>query len=191
LLQRGRQTTGMIRGRQRSWEATSATASGAAERTTIEGVAAAESKAISATTARTDITNAAAQAGAKAYQAVVGIPIIGPILAPAAAAVAFAGVEAFGGDVASASGGWERVPADDAPALLHRNEMVLPANLAERVRGMTEGGGQGGSQVVHQHNYHFQTPDARSFEQWLRRGGGTALARYAAGAGKNSPLTRT
>jgi len=122
---------------------------------------------------------------------VVGIPIIGPILAPAAAAVAFAGVEAFGGDVASASGGWERVPADDAPALLHRNEMVLPANLAERVRGMTEGGGQGGSQVVHQHNYHFQTPDARSFEQWLRRGGGTALARYAAGAGKNSPLTRT
>lgn len=170
---------------------TSATASGAAERTTIEGVAAAESKAISATTARTDITNAAAQAGAKAYQAVVGIPIIGPILAPAAAAVAFAGVEAFGGDVASASGGWERVPADDAPALLHRNEMVLPANLAERVRGMTEGGGQGGSQVVHQHNYHFQTPDARSFEQWLRRGGGTALARYAAGAGKNSPLTRT
>lgn len=171
---------------------TSATTAGAAERTTVEAVAAGESKAISAATAKTDITNAAAQAGAKAYQAMVGIPYVGPIIAPIAAAVAFAGVEAFGGNVASASGGWDRVPADDAPALLHRNEMVLPASLADRVRNMTDGGGQagtsggGGNLTINLHAL-----DARSVDQWLRRGGGAAIGRYASGTGKNSALTRT
>ena len=45
----------------------------------VQASAAAESKALDAQNARTEVTNAAA-AGAKAYQAVVGIPIVGPIL---------------------------------------------------------------------------------------------------------------
>ena len=74
------------------------------------------------------------------WKAMVGIPVIGPILAPIAAATAFAGVMAF-----SAEGGMGNVPYDDAPFLLHKNEMVLPADLASRVRAMTGGsGGAGG-----------------------------------------------
>src|SRR5262249_25134892 len=41
------------------------------------------------------VTHAAIKAAANAYNAVVGIPIVGPVLAPAAAAAAFTGVEAF------------------------------------------------------------------------------------------------
>jgi phage-related minor tail protein len=122
-----------------------AAAAGAEATKTIQSAAAAQTKAEDAANAKGEITNAAATAGAKAYQAVVGIPIVGPILAPIAAGVAFAGVEAFGSDVSSAAGGWDRVPYDDAPALLHRNEMVLSAPLADRVRGMTDPGGGGGS----------------------------------------------
>lgn len=111
-----------------------------------------------------EIMNSAYTAGAKAYQAVVGIPIVGPVLAPVAAATAFAGVMAFD-NISSAAGGWERVPYDDAPALLHRNEMVLPSTLADRVRGMTEPAmASGGNQ-----NIHIHANDARSFGQLLQR----------------------
>jgi hypothetical protein len=78
------------------------------------------------------IGNDAYKAAAGAYSAVVGIPIVGPVLAPAAAAAAFAGVMAF--DVISAEGGMGTVPFNDMPALLHRNEMVLPASIAEPLR---------------------------------------------------------
>ena len=68
---------------------------------------------------------------AAAYHAIVGIPVVGPILAPIAAATAFAGIMAF-----SAEGGMGAVPYDNAPFLLHKNEMVLPANLATPLRSM-------------------------------------------------------
>ncbi len=86
-----------------------------------------------------EITRTAYTAAAHAYKAVVGIPIIGPELAPAAAAVTFAAVEAFGGGINSAAGGWELVPQDQL-AMLHKNEMVLPSSLAENVRNMSSGG---------------------------------------------------
>lgn len=140
---------------------------GAAERTAIHAAAAAEGNAIDAATGQSQITTAAATGAAKAYQAVVGIPFVGPVLAPAAAAVAYGAISAFGGDISSAAGGWDRVPADDAPALLHRNEMVLPANLAERVRSMTEPNSGGGD--VHHHHYNIQAWDGRSMKDTLRR----------------------
>jgi hypothetical protein len=40
--------------------------------------------------------------------------------------------------VASAVGGWWNVPDDEQPALLHRQEMVLPANLAQDLRDQIE-----------------------------------------------------
>jgi hypothetical protein len=48
----------------------------------------------------------------------------------------------MGSKIASAAGGWDRIPSDQI-AQLHKNEMVLPAHLAERIRNMTgdeEGG---------------------------------------------------
>jgi hypothetical protein len=81
----------------------------------------------------TQVVHLAKQAAANAYNAVVGIPVVGPFLAPPAAAVAFAGVMAF-----SAEGGMDNVPYDNAPFLLHKNEMVLPASLANPFRSMLQ-----------------------------------------------------
>jgi hypothetical protein len=62
-------------------------------------------------------------AAANAYQAVVGIPYVGPVLAPAAAATAFAGVMAFDtfgeGGVVRGGGGMA------VPVLAHAGERVL------------------------------------------------------------------
>lgn len=147
---------------------TSATAAGTQSRITIQAAGAAESKTIDATTGKSQIGTAAATGAAKAYQAMVGIPYVGPIIAPIAAAVAFAGIEAFGGSISSAAGGWDRVPADGSMTELHKNEMVLPAHLAERVRGMTDQGDGGGSGDTH-HHYHINAMDSRSFRDWARR----------------------
>ena len=85
----------------------------------------------------------AKQAAANAWNAVVGIPIVGPVLAPVAAAASFAGVMAF----ASAEDGWD-VPGGGGagvdgrggrPAIIHPREMVLPAQIADSVRALPGG----------------------------------------------------
>lgn len=106
---------------------------------------------ISFKSALTQIGNDARLAAAGAYKATVGIPIIGPVLAPAAAATAFAGVAAFEGALTafSAENGAGSVPYDNAPFLLHKNEMVLPANIATPLRAMlSNNGGSSGSSVT-------------------------------------------
>ena len=79
------------------------------------------------------VTNAKSAASG-AYNAMVGIPYIGPFIAPVAAAVAFAGTMAF------AEGGWDQVPADQV-AMIHKNEMILPAHIANPLRESLQGGG--------------------------------------------------
>lgn len=79
-------------------------------------------------------------AASGAYSAVAGIPYVGPFLAPAAAAAAFAGTMAF----ASAEGGYD-IPGGINPVIqAHAREMVLPEKQADAVRSMAEGGGAGG-----------------------------------------------
>lgn len=158
---------------------TTATTAGAAQRSIVEAGAAAESKAADAATGKSQITSAAATGAAKAYQAIVGIPFVGPVLAPIAAGVAFAGIEAFSGMISSAQGGWERVPIDGMMTELHKDEMVLPAHVANPIRDMAKnGGGQGGGGQVHIH-----ATDARSFKDMLRRNPG-ALAGALKQAGR-------
>jgi phage-related minor tail protein len=149
---------------------TTATTVGAASRTTVEATAAAATKASDAATGKSQITSAAATGAAKAYQAIVGIPYVGPVLAPIAAGVAFAGIEAFSGMISSARGGWERVPFDGAMTELHKDEMVLPAHIANPMRQMAQRGGQGGSQHIT-----INANDPRGFKDMLRRNPG-ALA---------------
>lgn len=82
------------------------------------------------------------EAAAGAYAAIASIPYVGPVLAPVAAAGALAAVFAIGRNIASAEGGWGEVPEDGSPAVLHKKEMVLPAQFAVPLRAMlTEGGG--------------------------------------------------
>lgn len=97
-----------------------------------------------------------------AWESVVHTPIIGPLIAPIAAASTFAAVSAFG----SAEGGQYLVPAEQL-TMLHRNEMVLPAGVADRMRGVIEGGGGGGVTVVVNHS--VSAVDAESFQAHLRR----------------------
>jgi phage-related minor tail protein len=147
---------------------TTASTVGAAERATVEAGAAAVSKASDAATGKSQITSAAATGAAKAYQAIVGIPIVGPVLAPIAAAVAYAGISEFGGSLSSARGGWERVPIDGMMTELHKDEMVLPAHIANPMRQMAQGGGQGGGGVT----VNLSSTDPRAFSDYLRRNSG-------------------
>ena len=105
-----------------------------AAKTTATAAATAQRDSIGAASSLKEIMHAAATAAANAYSAVAQVPIVGPVLAPAAAAAAFAGVMAFD-SLASAAGGWERVPQDQM-AMVHKNEMVLPANIAGGFRTM-------------------------------------------------------
>jgi hypothetical protein len=142
---------------------TSATIAGNSIRAASNSAASRQGMAENAMMSQKQIANAAYTAAANTYASVSQIPYVGWIMAPIAAAAAFVGVEAFD-NVSSAAGGWDRVPYDDAPALLHRNEMVLPATLADRVRGMTDSGGGSTTQHISVH-----ANDPKSFEQMLTR----------------------
>lgn len=101
-------------------------------------------------------------AAAGAWRAVVGIPVVGPILAPIAAAAAFAGVMAF-----SAQDGYD-VPGIGGPGIdgrggqvgiVHPREMILPAEIADRFRS---GGGGGDT-----HHWNVVAMDGPSFGRFL------------------------
>jgi len=119
---------------------TAATATGAATRVGLETTAAAATKSITIGSVLTEIGAKAANAAAGAYAAIAAIPVVGPFLAPAMAAAAFAGVIALGKSVFSAEGGWDKVPYDGAMTELHKNEMVLPAKFANPLRKSLAGG---------------------------------------------------
>lgn len=115
---------------------TSATSAGVAMRTSTEAAGAATSTSISAVSAIKQIAHKAAVAAAGAYAAIAGIPIVGPILAPAAAAAALFGVYKLGQAIFSAKDGEGEVPYDGATYQLHKKEMVLPAKFANPLRNM-------------------------------------------------------
>ena len=123
------------------------------------------------------VLNDAKSAAAGAYNAVVGIPYVGPFLAPAAAGVAFAGVMAF------AEQGYD-VPYGVNPLTqLHQQEMVLPAQYANVIRDIGNGSGGGGGDHFHFHNH---AVDAHGFEAMLNRGGNQgALVRAMGTAMRN------
>lgn len=131
---------------------------------TEESVATA-TKAIRDDVASAQIQQDAAQAAAGAYEATVGIPYVGPILAPAAATVAYTAVMAYE-SIAGAEGGWD---VDRTKlTVLHPQEMVLPAYLAGEIRSMVgQGGGRGGG-VNH---FHINAMDSSDVAKSLQSGG--------------------
>jgi hypothetical protein len=128
---------------------TAATGAGEAARADIRTSSAAAGATAEATAGSTSVIGDAYRAAAGTYASVAEIPIVGPFLAPAAAAAAFAAVGAF--DVFSAEGGWDRVPKGGALTMLHENEMVLPAGIAAPLRaiGNNPGAGSGGDTHFH------------------------------------------
>ncbi len=107
----------------------------------------------SKTTALSQLNSNAVAAAGGAYNAIVGIPYVGPFLAPAAAGVAYAGVMAFGA-MASAEGGFD-IPGNVNPIVqTHAREMILPAKHADVIRGLADGGpaaAGGGGGDIHIH----------------------------------------
>ena len=127
---------------------TQATALGVSQRGALEEMAAAKSLATSAATALKSIATYAATAfaGEVAFLA----PMLGPMAVPAALGID-ALVLAAGKRVVSASGGYD-IPSGINPLVqAHSQEMILPASLANAVRGMASGGGGGGGDHYHLH----------------------------------------
>ena len=122
-------------------------------------------KATAATEAEGAIAASAAQAGAAAYASTAAIPIIGPMLAPAAAALAYGSTLAFSGAVAASAAGGYDVPAGVNPVTqIHSEEMVLPANLANAVRDMASRGGAAGGDT---HNWYISTLDGQTTKRFF------------------------
>ena len=97
----------------------------------------------------------------------------GWIIAIGAGLAVFAAAKSMG----SAAGGWADVPSDQV-AMIHKNEMVLPAYIAAPLRnalagGGSIGGGPGGSGGGD--TYYISALDARSFQQFLSRNTGALL----------------
>jgi hypothetical protein len=93
----------------------------------------------------------AAVAASGAYAATASIPYIGPILAPAAAAAAYAATIAWGAFEVGAY----NLP-HDMVGVLHKGEMVVPQTFAEGIRsggglGGSAGGGASGNLTLNQH----------------------------------------
>jgi len=137
---------------------TAATTAATATQTATLAAGMAAQKAINATAVQGD----AGRAAAGAYAAVAGIPIIGPVLAPAAAAVAFGAVEAFGSfDV----GSWQ-LPGDTL-AQVHKGEMIVPAAATPWAQSLManaaagNSGGSGGGDTHHHWNIASNARDPR------------------------------
>jgi len=123
------------------------------QKVVAEGQTAAQIMAIQAGMALRNIATKAAEAAANAYNAIVGIPYVGPFLAPAAAATAFLAVGSFARRIFSAEGGFD-IPAGMNPMVqAHAREMILPAKHADVIRSLADrgqgaGGSSGGLQVT-------------------------------------------
>jgi hypothetical protein len=119
---------------------TTATEAGAAARTAAEGEGLAAGLAMKALNAVKSIVTDSAQAFGGIFA------FLAPIMGPAAAGPAAAGeatVMAAASGIASAAGGWV-VPSDQF-AMVHQNEMILPANISQGLQGMISGNGGAGA----------------------------------------------
>jgi hypothetical protein len=169
---------------------TAATSAGVAQRTAAEQAGQSESLAMDLTATLKKITNAAAAAAAAAFHAFADVPLVGPALGAAAAAATFVAVESFGA-LASASGGYD-IGSENPLVQAHAREMILPASIAEPLRGMIAAGGASGAGGLgglgatgaggDTHNWNIQALDSRSFARTLNTSAGRSAVRGAAAA---------
>jgi hypothetical protein len=151
-----------------------ATVASVMKRVAMESWGAIQTVAVTVWAALKSIMIKAYEAAAAAFKALAGIPYVGPVLAPAAAG-ALAAVMSFGSKVASAAGGWGRVPYNQFAAI-HKDEMVLPAKYANPMRDMLEGGeGSGTSET---YNINITALDAKSLNQYLKSNRGAFIRQF-------------
>ncbi|MDI3260039.1 MAG: tape measure protein [Sinobacteraceae bacterium] len=129
----------------------------------IKAAGALKGLAIKAATGIKEVAIDAYRAMAGAFAAIAAIPYVGPFLAPAAAAAAGAAVFEIGSKIASAEGGYDIPPGVNPITQLHAQEMVLPREYADVIRGMAGRGAQAPMQVT------IHALDSESLERYLRR----------------------
>lgn len=153
---------------------TGASIAGSAARQTAEQAGHKQGLAASAASAIKEIANSAYVTMANVYRSVSAIPYVGWILAPIAAVAAGAAVLAFGGSIASAAGGWE-VPKDQM-AQVHKDEMVLPANISKGLKQLISGDSAGGGGNHFHSHFNVAAMDAGDVQKFFRKNG-ASLAR--------------
>jgi hypothetical protein len=114
-----------------------------------------------------EVTSYAAVAGAAATASAAAIPFVGWVIAPGAGAAAFAAAMSYQAALLSAEGGAWSIPSDTL-ALVHKNEMVLPAREAEGLRANIDSGG--GQKNVEFH-FHGEVIDGNSIRDFFDRHG--------------------
>ncbi len=174
------------------WLATQAAELGAHETTRTTELATTEATnaagaASDASTAKTGIMQHAASAAAAVYDDVSQIPYVGWILAPPAAAAAFAGVMAFSAAVPGLAVGAWNLPTDMI-AQLHAGETVMPADFATGFRSAVAGAGNGGGDSYH---ITVQAIDARSGAQFLKNNAKTIVSALQGQARNFNPALRS
>jgi hypothetical protein len=153
---------------------TAATTSGVAARTGAEQSGAAASLGAQGASMVRSILSSAAETFAGVFGFLA--PLMGPLaIGPATAAQAT--VAGMAGAVASADIGMWQVPRDQL-ALIHQNELIMPAGPAGALRDMltsTPNGGRtggGGSVAIHPTTHlHVNAIDGPSVASWMRQNG--------------------
>ena len=120
-------------------------------------------KATQTTSALGQISDAAAVAGANTFASTAAIPVIGPEIAPGAAAAAIAQVMGYSSLLSLDVGAWEL--KSDSIAQLHKGEMVVPQNFASGLRA--NGGGMGGGDVSMNYAPTINAREPASLEKML------------------------
>jgi hypothetical protein len=161
---------------------TTATEAGAAARTAAEGEGMAAGLAIKAANAAKSIATDSAQAfsGIFAFLA----PIVGPA-ADGPAAAGEATVMAAASGIASAAGGWV-VPSNQL-AMVHQNEMILPANISQGLQNMISANGGAGAGGVVVNVSAIDSQDVKRFFQ----SNGSLLVNAVNKAMRNGSVLRT
>jgi hypothetical protein len=125
--------------------------------------------AASKTAAAGEISGNAAVAGSGAYAATAAIPVVGPGLAPAAAATAYSAAMSFISTLAIPSGAGGIWDVDGGLTMLHEREMVLPAWAAQPLRSMLGGAAANSNAPVAANDassgYHYHDHSARGLTE--------------------------
>ena len=152
---------------------TAATTAGVAARTSAEEGGAAASLGAQGTAMARSILSSAAETFAGVFGFLA--PLMGPLaIGPATAAQAT--VAGMAGAVVSADIGMWQVPRDQL-ALIHQNELIMPAGPAGALRDMltnsSNGGSAGGGSVaIHPTtHFHVNAMDGASVASWMRSNG--------------------
>lgn len=154
---------------------TAATVTGEEARVTAKKGALAQGMEADVAAGSAQVMNNAYKAASGAYSAVAGIPYVGPILAPVAAATAFTAVAAFDTLTSAEGGQWY---VNGGFYQLHPQESVLPASIANPMRQFfTNGGGSdsgGGDTHIHIH-----ATDARSVKNLIENNSDAVVSAFS------------